>query len=116
MTSAIKTLVPMTQLAASAASLYTAGANSPNGKTRISGWSFTNTDASQRTYSLHIVPSGGSAVAGNKRYDAVTIPAKTTREYSFFENELVLDAGTQIYVFADSANLVNFFMSGEEVS
>lgn len=115
MQGAFKTLVQVTQLGNAAARLYDGGSLLyPSAKVFIGGISLCNTDTVTRTFSIHIVPAGGSASASNARYYQATIPAKTTFDLGYLEGEFTLDTGYEVWAGADVASVVNFSMYGLE--
>lgn len=75
--------------------------------------SLNNTDTVTRTFTLHIVPSGGSASATNMIFDAVPIQAAGAEPLNY-SRATVLKPGDMIYALADSASKVSIMISGIE--
>lgn len=67
-----------------------------------------NTSGSAQTYTLNFVPSGGTALASNALFSAVSIAANSTFQW---KGEQVIVVGTTIQGFA-SAVTVTFMING----
>jgi hypothetical protein len=107
-------------LTASSTTLYTAPsaptvANSvgQNPKAHIKQIRVTNTDTSARTFTLYLVPSGGSVGATNTIHSAVTIAANTDYIYDGLED--ILEAGDTIRGLASVTSVVCVSISGDEL-
>ena len=87
-----KTLIDGVQLTASAASLYTSPAN--GGGTRVVAFTATNDGAATETYTLHIVPSGGTAGATNILVKAKSLAVSEDDSPIAIVNQLVPAGGT----------------------
>lgn len=106
----------------SVATLYTAPspASSPTGSafatSLIKSLIITNTDSSARTYTLYVIPSGGSA---NDKYCIAkdeSIAAKTKYEFVYPDNTHPLNAGEFIQGVADTTNKVSIRVNVEELT
>ena len=107
-----KSLVPPTQITASAATYYTAPANTV---AEITAATATNSTGTARTITVHIVASGGSAAAANKVVQTKVVPANG----AVLLPELVgqkIPTGSFISALADAATAVNLTVGGYEVS
>lgn len=107
------TLVPLTpaQLTASAATYYTVGANK---KARVLNLTVCNTTGAAHTYTIHRVPSGGTASATNMVISARPIAAGETQLVRELISK-VLAAGDTIQALADSATAVSLDGSFAEI-
>lgn len=104
------------QLPATATTLYTAPSTTafvPAPKTVNVCIVLANTDTAARTYTLHHIISGASAVAANMIADAVSLPANTT---DVWEVEFVMESGDFIQGLADVASKITYTISGVEVT
>lgn len=106
-------------LTASTTTLYTAPAvptvaNSValNPKARVTQIRVCNTDSSSRTFTLYLVPSGGTAGATNTIHSAVTIAASTDYIYEVCD---ILEAGGTIQGKASVTSVVCLTISGDEL-
>ncbi len=86
-----KTLINGVQLTAGAAILYTAPDN--GGGTRVTAFTVTNSDTVE-TYTLHIVPSGGSADLTNILVAARSLAINEPDNPAEITNQLVPAGGT----------------------
>lgn len=86
-----KTLIDGVQLTASAVTLYTSPANGAG--TRVTAFTVTNSDTVE-TYSLHIVPSGGSADSTNILVSARALIDNESDNPAEITNQLVPAGGT----------------------
>ena len=111
MTVNAKQLIAPQQITDSAATYYTA--------TRVTGrvdsMTATNTDTAAHTLTVHIVPSAGSASAGNRIISAKSImPGET---YSCFEMVgQVIPSGSFIQALSDAGSVITLTASGLEIS
>jgi len=106
-----KKIIAGSQLTASAATYYTAPANT---RTKITKLTFTNSDTVARTVTLYLVPSGGSAGVTNLLVKAFPVGPGAT--YEAYEAEgHVLMTGDFIQALADSAGQVTIQASGLEI-
>lgn len=107
------TLVPLTpaQIAATATIYYTVGANK---KARVLNLTVCNSTGSARTYTIHRVPSGGTASATNMVISARPIAAGETQLVRELIGK-VLAAGDTIQALADSASAVSIDGSVAEI-
>lgn len=106
------------QLAGTAGTLYTApsAASTSGAVTSLAilrdMW-LCNTDTVDRTATLHIVASGGSATAANMIMPAVTITAGQSLHYSGLAT--LIPAGGTIQGLASSANKITYVLTGEVI-
>ena len=105
-----KELTPVTGLTASAATLYTVPASTTTTVKTILLANYTSTD---RTVTLHLVPSGGSVAAGNKILGEINVPANTT---TTVDTAIMLPTGAFISGLASATTSVNVHISGVEIS
>lgn len=92
-----------------ASNVYTASSNAGS-YTIIRTINVCNTSAADKTFSLHIIPSSGSAGANNKVISNVTIPAN---DVVYSNSIYVLNAGDALYFAPTDAN-VTLTVSGVE--
>jgi len=104
-----KRIVPGSLLTDSAATYYTATA--PVLKTVIKEITLCNTHTTAVTFTLYIVPSGGSAADANAEFYTVTLQAKETK---IFGRTSVMETGDFIQALASVASKVAFSASGVE--
>lgn len=104
-------IIPSAQLSASAATYYTAPANT---RTIIKKLTFTNTTGTARAVTVYLVPSGGTASDSNTITSTQSVPAHSTWECYEAEGH-VLETGGFIQALADSATSVTVRGSGLEV-
>lgn len=90
---------------------FLAGTNGQT-KLRIAGFS----GIAAATITLHLVPPGGAAGAGNIRIPAMAIAAGEVIDVYHEDGEFTIPAGYSIYMFASVASAVNAFLSGSHVS
>ena len=111
MTVTAKQLIAPQQITNAAVTYYTA--------TRVTGrcdcMTATNTDTAAHTLTVHVVPSGGSASAGNRIISAKSImPGET---YLCFEMiGWVIPNGSFIQALADANSVITLAASGIEIS
>lgn len=101
-------LQPGTQLTNAAASVYTVPTN---GLAVIRRAVFVNVDTAPHVITVHRVPSGGTAVVGNK----VISSRRLSPGESYVAPELTnmtLGSGDSIQALADANSVVNAFLSG----
>lgn len=103
-----KRLVDGTQLTAVAATCFTVPANS---LMTISAMSVTNTTATPRTLTVHLVPSGGTAGAGNMVCAArIVAPGETYNVGGAIGQTLAADGSIQ--ALSDAATALSLVASG----
>lgn len=111
MTVIVKVLVPPKQMEATQTTQYTA----TNAKAIIDKATVTNTDTVNRTFSVNLVTSGGSAGNSNLVIDDRTVvPGET-----YLCQELVgqaLESGSFISTIASAATALTIRISGREVT
>lgn len=114
MASIIQNLLPSTTLpnALPGSAQYTAPANT---RAQFDCVTLTNTSATTRVVTIHLVPAGGSPGAGNIVVQTLAVPAN--REIVVNAMSLqVLPTGGMLYAFADAAGAINLRASGREIS
>jgi hypothetical protein len=104
-------IIPGSQLTGSAATYYTAPANT---RTIITSMSLCNTTATARTVTIYLIPSGGSASDSNTIVKNCLVPAYDTRVVYEAQRQVIKTAGF-IQALADSASAVTLQASGVEV-
>lgn len=72
---------------------------------------FTNIDTVARTITVYLVPSGGSAGAGNTFISALSLSAGQTFDATSLGN-MVLTPGATLQALASAGSVVNCFISG----
>lgn len=111
MTVTVKVLVPPKQMEATQTTQYTA----TNARAIIDKATVTNTDTVNRTFSVNLVTSGGSAGNANLVIDDRTVvPGET-----YLCQELVgqaLESGSFISTIASSATALTIRVSGREIT
>ena len=111
MTVIVKVLVPPKQMEATQTTQYTA----TNAKAIIDKATVTNTDTVNRTFSVNLVTSGGSAGNANLVIDERTVvPGET-----YLCQELVgqaLESGGFISTIASAATALTIRVSGREIT
>jgi len=111
MTVTVKTLIPPKQLEATQTTQYTA----TSVKALIDKATVTNTDTVNRTFSVNIVQSGGSATNANLIIDDRTvIPGETYLCPELIGHEL--DPGAFISTVASAATALTLRVSGREIT
>lgn len=105
-----KELTAVTGLTATAATLYTVPASTTTTVKTILLSNYTSTD---RSVTLHLVPSGGSAAAGNKILGEVTVTANTT---TTIDTAIVMPTGAFLSGLASATTSINVHISGVEIS
>jgi hypothetical protein len=111
MTVTVKVLVPPKQLEATQTTQYTA----TNAKAIIDKATATNTDTVNRTFSVNLVTSGGSAGNANLVIDDRTVVSGET----YLCQELVgqaLESGGFISTVASAATALTLRVSGREIT
>jgi len=115
-----KILVPYVsargQLASSVADIYASPSINANLPGRVTDLvtSFvrlivlTNTDSSDRTFTLYAVESGGTTDATRALFSAVTIKAGQTLEYKYDEHQFGLASGEKLRGLASVASKVTY--------
>lgn len=105
-----KRLVAGSLLTNSAVTYYTATA--PVTKTIIKEMTFCNTDnTTAYTFTLHIIPVGGSLSDANMEFKTVTLQAGETK---IFGRSCVLEQGSFIQALASTTSKIAFSCSGIE--
>ena len=111
MTVTVKVLVPPKQMEATQTTQYTA----TNARAIIDKATVTNTDTVNRTFSVNLVTSGGSAGNANLVIDDRTVvPGET-----YLCQELVgqaLESGSFISTIASAATALTMRVSGREIT
>lgn len=107
-----KQLCAGAQLTASAAAYYTTPANTI---TTISACSLTNSTATARTATMHLVPNGGTASAANMILSARTIAPGETYNVAPAIGQTI-PAGASIQALSDVAAAVTLVASGYETN
>jgi hypothetical protein len=111
MTVTVKVLVPPKQMEATQTTQYTA----TNAKAIIDKATVTNTDTVNRTFSVNLVTSGGSAGNSNLVIDERTVvPGET-----YLCQELVgqaMESGSFISTIASAATALTLRVSGREIT
>lgn len=102
-------LVPGSVLTTSAATYYTVV--SPVKKTIVKEMLLCNTSASPVTFTIYIVPSGGSAGVANCEFMTVTLQAYETK---IFGRTCVMELGGTIQALAGTDSVVSLSVSGVE--
>lgn len=111
MTVTVKTLVPPKQLEATQTTQYTA----TSAKALIDKATVTNTDTVNRTFSVNIVQSGGSATNANLIIDDRTVvPGETYLCPELIGHEL--DPGAFISTVASATTALTLRVSGREIT
>lgn len=106
------------QLAAAAGTLYTAPSTvGPSGAVVslaiLRDMWLCNTDTSDRTVTLYIVASGGTASASNAIISGATMKAGQSLHYA--QMATLIPAGGTIQGLASSASKVTYFLTGEVI-
>lgn len=83
--------------------------------TIIDKFTITNTDATAKTISVNIVPSGGSVATSNKVISTLSIAAGLTYVSSEMANQ-ILNNGDFISVIASAGSVVVIRCSGREIA
>lgn len=107
-----KQIIPGVTLAAAAAALYTVPANTI---TTISAATLTNSTATARTVTMHLVPAGGTPSAANMILSARTISPGESYNVAQAIGQTI-PAGATIQALADVAAAVNLVASGYETN
>ena len=84
-----------------ATNVYTASSNAGS-YTIVRSLNVCNTTSTDKTFSVHIVPSGDTAGASNKVVSNVTVPAN---DVVYTDSVYVLNAGDALYYDPVDANL-----------
>lgn len=106
------------QLGSSAGTLYTAPSSAGQSGAVVSlailrdMW-LCNTDSSDRTITIYIVASGGTASASNAIISGATVKAGQSLHYA--QMATLIPAGGTIQGLASSASKVTYFLTGEVV-
>jgi hypothetical protein len=115
MPGALKSLVATQFVTTVAAIYYTAPQALQNSVSALHSYIIANVDSAPHTFTLHNVPSGGAASAGNKIMPEVSIPAKTTWIGRYADEPFcVIPAGGTLQALADANSAVTFTVAGRE--
>jgi hypothetical protein len=93
--------ITSTALDVTATTIYTSSGSNGDAVTTMY---FCNRDSTTRTFSLHLVPSGGSANVNNIAYSNKTVTAGDT--YIIDWEKLVLSTGDMIQATSNTANAI----------
>lgn len=105
-----KELKAVTQLTATAATLYTAPASTT---TTIKTIVISNVTASAATVTLYVVPSAGTAGATNAIMLGVPIAANTI---TTIDTAIVIPTGAFVSALASATGTINVHLSGIEIA
>jgi hypothetical protein len=105
-----KQLAAVTGLTASAATLYTVPTSTT---TTVKTILLSNYTATDRSVTLYLVPSGGTAANGNKILGEINVPANTT---TTIDTAIMMPAGAFLSGLASVTTSVNIHISGVEIS
>lgn len=109
-------VLPVTPITATSAASAQVLLTIPDGRFfQITSFKVCNTNTSAQTFTMYIVPSGGSAGTGNTIYSAESIPANDTLTPSA-PNTIMVDGGSTIEVIADAANHIKITLFGVQIS
>ena len=104
-----KRLVAGSLLTASAATYYTVPAQA---RTIVKEMTLVNTSSTTtHTFTVYIVPSGGSAGDANTEFKTVTLQPLETR---IFARTCVMEPSSTMQALADTVSVVSFSVSGVE--
>lgn len=104
-----------TQFLTNAAATYYTMVGMPNDKAVINVIVFCNTTAGPVTVTVHNVPPGGSASAGNKIFGGPAIPANTTWVGRYPDDGLcVIPSGGTLQALAGANTSITLTVSGRE--
>lgn len=103
-------LAALTQLTASAATLYTVTA--PRTKAVVKQILVSNTSASSATVTIHIVPALGTASSATKIIPEVSVAANSVITFDVTQ---VLNVGETLQALASTGSAINAIISGYEV-
>ncbi len=96
---------------ATGANEYTAPVST---RTIVDKFTAYNSDATDRTLTIHIVPSGGSAGAANIIVNAQTIVTGTSVDFPIMQNQ-ILATGDVIRVVPSTTGVISIRCSGREI-
>lgn len=99
-----------TQLSTSAALVYTVGSGITAVVKQVLA---TNCTATASTFSLHLVPNGGTTTTSNQIFCQIPVPAYSTLAIDLAQ---VMTAGDTLHALAGNASTVNLTVSGYEAS
>ena len=111
MTVTVKVLVPPKQMEATQTTQYTA----TNAKALIDKATVTNTDTVNRTFSVNLVTSGGSAGNANLVIDDRTVVPGETYTCPEMVGQ-VMESGSFISTIASNATALTLRVSGREIT
>lgn len=113
---AIKSLVPTTPVTTGAVTYYTAPSVPANALTRITSVVWSNTTGAPVSATLHNVPLGGAAGAGNAICPTIAVPANTMILIEAADSAVfVIPAGGFLAALAGAAGML-LTVAGEEIT
>lgn len=114
MEGSIRPLV-QTQFLTNAAAIYYTMTGMQNDVATVNSIVIANTTAAAKTVTIHNVPSGGTASAGNQIFPAVSIPANTTWVGRYpGDGMCVIPVGGTIQALASAVSAVTLTIGGRE--
>lgn len=105
-----KQLAAVTRLTTTAATLYTVPASTT---TLVKQILIANTSGIDARATIHIVPSGGTALATNKAFGEILVPANTTQ---LVDGSIVVPTGATLQCLANIADAISLHISGVEIA
>lgn len=99
-----------TQLGTSASSVYTVGSGITAVVKQVLA---ANCTATASTFSMHLVPTGGTTTTANQIFCQIPVPAYSTLAIDLAQ---VMNAGDTLHAFAGNATTINLTVSGYEAS
>jgi hypothetical protein len=106
----LKRMTNPTQLGTSAVSVYTAGSGITAVVKQVLA---TNCTANSTTFSMHLVPTGGTTTTSNQIFCLIPVPAYSTLAIDLAQ---VLNAGDSLHALAGTTSSINLTVSGYEAS
>ena len=106
----LKRMTNPTQLSTSASLVYTVGTGITAVVKQVLA---TNCTASSSTFSMHLVPNGGTTTTSNQIFCQVPVPAYSTLAIDLSQ---VMNAGDTLHALAGNSSTVNLTVSGYEAS
>lgn len=94
-------------LTTSPVSVYTVPANT---RTMVKNFDLCNTNAALTTFSIYLVPSGGSPATSNALFYSQNLTGYQSLQWSGVE---ILNQGDQIYVQASATGMTIYISGGE---
>ena len=107
-----KCLAQAAYVSSSGASIYAPAAST---KAIIDKLTVTNVSGSDRTLSIYLVPSGGSAGDSNLIVKTATVTAGATSDFSQIQNQ-ILNSGDQLYLLSSASSALVARASGREIT